>query len=242
MDRKEVEAIGDIVTKAVLERFPKASVVIMGSYRRGKSTCGDIDLLITHPDYVESTPIGALGELADRLRQRGHIAYHLTHLTGMREEESSQSSTSQVQVPPLEPGPNPRSSSYMGVFYSPTCGKKRRRIDIKFYPYQERVFASLYFTGNGWFNRSMRQWSRRKHFMSLNDHGFFSLQNQRGKKHEERLSIEAETERQVFDRLGLVYREPTERDCFDDVVPLDGRFMEMDRSDAFRSSSEKWID
>jgi DNA polymerase lambda len=199
MDRKEVEAIGDIVTKAVLERFPKASVMIMGSYRGGKSTCGDIDLLIMHPDYVESTPIGALGELADRLRQRGHIAYHLTHLTGMRDEESSQSSTGQVPVPPLEPGPNPRSSSYMGVFHSPTCGKKRRRIDIKFYPYRERVFASLYFTGNGWFNRRMRQWSRRRHFMSLNDHGFFSLQSQRAKKHEDRLSIEAEMERQVFD-------------------------------------------
>lgn len=235
MERTEVEEIGNIVTKAVHERFPTANVMIMGSYRRGKSTCGDIDLLITHPDYMETTPLGALGELVDRLRQRGHMAYHLTQLTGMREEDSSQSSASQ-QVPPPEPGPYPHSSSYMGVFYSPTAGKKKRRIDIKFYPYRERVFASLYFTGNGWFNRSMRQWSRRAKKMSLNDHGFFSIE-QDGK----RLPIEAETERQVFDLLGLVYKEPTERDCFDAVIPIEGGSIEMSRSDLV-PSNEKWID
>jgi DNA polymerase/3'-5' exonuclease PolX len=236
MERTEVEEIGNIVAKAVHERFPSANVMIMGSYRRGKSTCGDIDLLITHPGYMEATPLGALGELVDRLRQRGHIAYHLTHLTGMREEESSQSSASQ-QVPPPEPGPYPHSSSYMGVFYSPTAGKKRRRIDIKFYPYRERAFASLYFTGNGWFNRSMRQWSKRAKQMTLNDHGFFSIQRQ-----EKRLPIEADTERQVFDILGLVYKEPTERDCFDAVIPIEGGSIEMSRSDLFPTSNEKWID
>ena len=38
---------------------------------------------------------------------------------------------------------------YMGCFYSPVKPGIRRRVDIKFYPYRERAFAALYFTGNG---------------------------------------------------------------------------------------------
>ncbi len=56
MTRKEVEQIADIVKEATLERFPKANITIMGSYRRGKETCGDIDLLITEPSYSKVTP------------------------------------------------------------------------------------------------------------------------------------------------------------------------------------------
>mgnify|MGYP001221257859 CR=1 FL=1 len=46
--------------------------------------------------------------------------------------------------------------SYMGVFISPVDKEKRRRVDIKFYPYREKAFATIYFTGSGWFNRAMR--------------------------------------------------------------------------------------
>ena len=38
---------------------------------------------------------------------------------------------------------------YMGCLYSPIKPGVRRRVDIKFYPYRERAFATLYFTGNG---------------------------------------------------------------------------------------------
>ena len=57
MDRKEVEVIADIVTKAVLERYTEAKVHIMGSYRRGKNACGDIDLLITDPEMLRRHPV-----------------------------------------------------------------------------------------------------------------------------------------------------------------------------------------
>ena len=125
MTRKEVEMIADIVIKAVYERFPRAKVTIMGSYRRGKDACGDIDLLITHPDYVETTPRGALGELVDRLRQRGHIAYHLTHLEGMTYEESSQSSLSQAArrrcLPRRSPRATPPRQRTWESFIPPSC-------------------------------------------------------------------------------------------------------------------------
>merc|ERR1712113_509411 len=40
-------------------------------------------------------------------------------------------------------------SFYMGCLRSPLKPGMRRRVDIKFYPYRERAFATLYFTGNG---------------------------------------------------------------------------------------------
>jgi len=177
-DRAEVEEIAKIVKNAVHERYPEADVVIMGSYRRGKSKCGDIDLLITSPRYVKTTPRGALGELVSRLKRRGHVAYHLTpYLEGMtyggeNDSQSSHDFSQEAPPPPPESAADGRqsSASYMGVFCSPAVTGKMRRIDIKFYPYRERVFASLYFTGCGWFNRSMRRWVTREN-LSLNDHG-----------------------------------------------------------------------
>lgn len=114
----------------VRERFLFQVSVFVGPY-------GDIDLLITDSGYDKTTPRGALGELCDRLMRRGHMAYHLTHLKGMtREAEISQSSSASHQTLPSPPPAKqvyPTSQSYMGVFYSPYAGKKRRRIDIKFY-------------------------------------------------------------------------------------------------------------
>jgi DNA polymerase/3'-5' exonuclease PolX len=229
MTREEVEEIAGIVKEAVRERFPKANVTIMGSYRRGKETCGDIDLLITDPDYLKTTPRGALGELVSRLAQRGHISFHLTrHLEGMSNGTTeSQSSYDGIQCPiplPQDPGTDdgkPSSSSYMGVFCSPVVPGKMRRIDIKFYPHRERVFAAIYFVGNGWFNRSMRRWASSKNF-SLDDRGLFPVaRNQRTGPKIKSSVFYPSTERELFDHLGLVYKEPTDRNYFDDVIPLD---------------------
>ena len=38
------------VRQATLSLFKGAEVMVCGSYRRGKATCGDVDVLITHPD------------------------------------------------------------------------------------------------------------------------------------------------------------------------------------------------
>ena len=103
-------------------------------------------------------------------------------------------------------------SMYMGVFHSPVHPGKKRRVDIKFYPYRERVWASLYFTGNGYFNRSMRLWARRKYGYTLSDHGLFQHSSPDVRV------MDAMDERQVFRRLELVWKGVTERDGFDAVV------------------------
>ena len=129
------------------------------------------------------------------------------------------------------------SSSYMGVFHSPVVKGMRRRVDIKLYPYRERAFASLYFTGNGYFNRSMRLRARQLSY-SLNDHGLFEADS--------RVRVmEATDESEVFAKLGLQYKDPRERDCFDAAVPLGASShceAQMDDADYYKEESQHvWI-
>ena len=78
MHRIEVRKIGEIIANACWEKYPKAEISTMGSYRRGKEYCGDVDVLITHSKYVQTTPEGALDELEECLFNRGYISHNLT--------------------------------------------------------------------------------------------------------------------------------------------------------------------
>ena len=173
MDRDEVEMIGETVRQSVEEIFPGAQVKIMGSYRRQKATCGDIDVHITHSSYVKKNPELGLSKIVDLLWERGHLVFHLTFLPGMTSGSNVADYTKSSRHIPKTAWQLSKNagymsskghdgSSYMGVIRSPKVLGKRRRIDIKFYPWRERIFASLYFTGNGYFNRSMRLWASKK--------------------------------------------------------------------------------
>eukprot|EP00934_Nitzschia_sp_Nitz4_P000280 Nitzschia sp. Nitz4//NODE_159_length_47236_cov_74.723851//38884//41271//NITZ4_additional_000015-RA//1//CDS//3329531764//280//frame0 len=227
MPRNEVEAIGKVVSAAVHAIFSEAEVRIMGSYRRQKTFCGDVDIHITHKDFHREIPPEGLSKIVDLLWERGQLIYHLTFLKGMSTggtvEDYMQSSRhipEKVWSLSKNAGfgwatSGDKSSSYMGVIQSPIQPTKRRRVDIKFYPYRERAFAALYFTGNGYFNRSMRLWSKTKCGYTLNDHGLF-IEGTADRV------MEASEEIQIFEKLGLVYKEPNERDCFDAVEGKQG--------------------
>ena len=164
MDRAEVKQIGDIVAASVYKIYPEAEVSTMGSYRRGKPQSGDTDVLITHPGFVSTTPKNALARILKLLERDGHIASHLTSVKttsdGTLSNDSplsanldSQKDQDQLSVddeyrasttrPSLTLGDDhPGSVSWMGVFYSPLHDGKRRRVDIKWYPYREKAFVS----------------------------------------------------------------------------------------------------
>lgn len=220
MDRTEVEEIARIVCTAVKERYPSAEITIMGSYRRGKGKCGDADILISHPHYAETVPPRALGQIVDDLMTSGYISHHLTFISGMNVDkfESLPKAIAKHLTSPSQYGRSREkkdkyvSSSWMGIFHSPFCKGKHRRVDIKFYPYSVRTYAALYFTGNGHFNRSMRLWATRKFNYKLSDLGLFDKDT----NHCVMGQIPVH-EKEVFDKLNLVWKEPSERDCFDAV-------------------------
>lgn len=71
----------------------------------------------------------------------------------------------------------------------------------------------------------MRLWAKRRFNYRLNDHGLFvSGTNDRVMK--------AFKERDVFEKLQLVYKEPWERDCFDAVEPIEqNEFTELEMTE-----------
>eukprot|EP01080_Neovahlkampfia_damariscottae_P007078 gene7078-11241_t len=100
-----------------------------------------------------------------------------------------------------------KSNSYMGV-----CKIKElnRRIDIKVYPKDQYAFALLYFTGSNYFNRSMRYYAEKKGY-SLGDKSLKKFIRVSKEKVHESDGIECTNEKEIFDALGLDYKEPHER-------------------------------
>jgi DNA polymerase/3'-5' exonuclease PolX len=147
MEREEVESIGKLVIDACRDtNGTPAEATIMGSFRRGKSSSGDVDVLITMKDHPDRVPRNALPGLIENLCQQGHVAHHITQLPGIYSKEK----VSLTSSPPrkkhrFESASKPYKSckSYMGVFFSPKYPGKRRRVDIKIYPYNQKAFASL---------------------------------------------------------------------------------------------------
>jgi DNA polymerase/3'-5' exonuclease PolX len=253
MTRAEAEKILEIVSDTVHERLPTAGLALMGSYRRGRATCGDTDILITCRDYGDHVPEGLLGRFVDKLREKGHIAFHLTFIPGMKADQFE-------TLPPEDAtyladpnhygrsvektGRTKESQSYMGVFLSPNCQGMRRRIDIKFYPNTMKIFAMLYFTGNGFFNRSMRQWAQQKKGWLLSDHGLFEGDTTTRVVDGEE-AFDPQHEIDVFNKLDLIWREPDERDSFDAVKGKDGSLVDTDMSkgDLRRENdSHAWVE
>uniref|UniRef100_A0A8C8Z8R7 DNA polymerase n=1 Tax=Prolemur simus TaxID=1328070 RepID=A0A8C8Z8R7_PROSS len=188
MPREEAAEIEQTVREAARAFNPGLLCVACGSYRRGKVTCGDVDVLITHPDGRSHQ--GIFSCLLDSLRQRGFLTDDL-----VSHEENGQQ------------------QKYLGVCQLPGPGRRHRRLDIIIVPYSEFACALLYFTGSAHFNRSMRALAKTKG-MSLSEHALSTgvVRNTQGVKVGLGQVLPTPTEKDVFRLLGLPYREPAERD------------------------------
>ncbi|XP_053439728.1 DNA polymerase lambda isoform X2 [Nycticebus coucang] len=188
MPREEAAEIEQTVRKAAHAFNPGLLCVACGSFRRGKVTCGDVDVLITHPDGQSHQGIFSL--LLDTLRHQGFLTDDL-----VSQEENGQQ------------------KKYLGVCQLPGPGRRHRRLDIIIVPYSEFACALLYFTGSAHFNRSMRALAKTKG-MSLSEHALSTdvVRNTQGFKLGPGRVLPTPTEKDVFRLLGLPYREPAERD------------------------------
>jgi NAD-dependent DNA ligase len=153
---------------------------IVGSYRRGQQTSGDIDVIIT-------------GKTSDVYKKFVNDLLK----TGIILEVLSCGESKTLVIAKL-PGKN-----------------IARRIDFLYAPPDEFAFAILYFTGSKIFNTIMRQYSLDKGY-TFNEHGIYKLEN---KKKGAKVNKEFNTEKDIFDFLGLQFKTPTERQDGRSVTP-----------------------
>ena len=184
--RSEIETYEQIFKAAFSKVMSKkanenAKFEIVGSYRRGAETSGDIDVIIT----------GQTGDVykafVDELLETGVILEVLS-----------------------------RGQSKTLVISRLSLTNVARRVDFLYAPPDEFAFAILYFTGSKMFNTLMRQYALNKGY-TFNEHGIYNLTN---KKKGNKVTQPFNTEKDIFDFLGLQFKTPVERRDGRAVVPL----------------------
>ena len=119
---------------------PQFEGTIVGSYRRGAASSGDIDVLLTLPDTMSAKDQGAL----------------FLHMIELFKEID-------YIVDTLSSGP----TKFLG--YCKLEGKPVRRLDLLMIPKSEYACAILYFTGSKEFNVAFRAYALEKGY-TLNEH------------------------------------------------------------------------
>lgn len=196
MPRAEAGEIESVVAGAVRQLGDGFLVQACGSYRRGRPDCGDVDVLVTHPDG--RSHVGLLGRLVAHLERQGFLTDHLVS------SEENGAHKKYLGVCRLPPAP------VEGATSAPV--RRARRLDIIVVPYSEHACALVYFTGSEHFCRSLRHLAKRLG-MSLNEHALYEGVIRRGAvKVNPGRPVDTPDEASVFQRLGVPWRPPNERD------------------------------
>lgn len=190
--RKEVTKFEKKIKGILTKKFGDDYIMtVTGSYRRGKETCGDIDILMTNPkatttEKMEKQFDTFLPQLLETLHKKGILIDDLTSLG---------------------------SSKYMGVGRLGENGKARR-IDIRFVPYNSYYPALLYFTGSKDFNIMMRNYAIEQGYL-LSEYGLYKNPDRKKKLTSKELGSKNKlifhSEKDIFTALGMDYVPPTER-------------------------------
>jgi DNA polymerase beta len=175
----------DIVNTYLYETFSKIDNelfgIICGSYRRKKLQSSDIDVLITHPKIKTMKKL-----------ESNKINYLRETVKKLRKDKFIIDDLTDKDV----------TTKYMGF-----CKLKKGkpiRIDIRYVPYKSYYPALLYFTGSGDFNKKMRTIAENLGYL-LNEYGLFKLDG------DKRTRIKINSEKDIFDKLGMEYLEPDKR-------------------------------
>ena len=199
-----MEKIGETVQKILKKICPSATAIICGSYRRGESSSGDVDMILTDMT-LDECEVDLLDRLVQRLKTEGLITDTL-RLSTVHESKTGH-------------------NTFYGICRLNT-GHLYRRIDIKVFPRHELPFALLQWTGNDILNRSMKTYTKRRGLRLTDkaliptiwkpgDNGAY----ERGQGGFSGLSdagwvgtpIPCKTEEEVFAFLGLEYIKPEDR-------------------------------
>ena len=239
--RAEVEEIGKIIHRhAVHVRDDGIQSLIVGGYRRGKAACGDVDVIVSHPD--ESQTLNIINDIIASLENEGWVTHTL--LLSLNNSKRNQET-----LPYKSHGPGPHGAhggfdtldKALVVWQDPSWPTKEadekranetgdrlrnpnihRRVDIIIAPWRTVGSAVVGWSGGTIFQRDMRRYAKNVKGWKFDSSGIRDRVNGEvvdvegyyeydGNVGTGRASDMVQAERRVFEGLGLVYREPWER-------------------------------
>lgn len=188
--RSEMDQHDNYVRSFCTKIDPTVQFTIGGSYRRGASSSGDIDFIVTKPSCSLSTLRTIL------------LSTIIPALFASTYLQTSLATTSQDT-----------GSKWHGACTLPGT-TIWRRIDFLFVPWEEMGAALIYFTGNDIFNRSIRLLASKKG-MRLNQRGLWRdvIRGRNRERIMEGTLVEGRDERRIFEILGVSWRPPEHRIC-----------------------------
>lgn len=189
--RKEITATEKYLIKKAHAIDPELEIMICGSYRRGKKTSGDIDLILYHPKIKTKSQV--------LYPKKHHVPAYLDLFIEELEEDNFLIDTISF-----------KNMKYMG--FSQYKKYPVRRIDIRYFAYESLPSAMLYFTGPYELNTHMRKEAKKRHLL-LNEYGLY-----KDKPGEELKKIKVKSEKEIFEILGMKYLTPVEREKYSELV------------------------
>ncbi|PIA94734.1 DNA polymerase type-X family protein pol4 [Cercospora beticola] len=231
--RAEVESICKIIHRhAVKVRDSGIQSMIVGGYRRGKEACGDVDIVISHPD--EAATHNIVEDIVASLEEEGWITHTLTL-------SLNNSKRGQQTLPFRSDGGGHGFDTLdkaLVVWQDPTWPTKdadlasnpkaknpniHRRVDIIIAPWRTAGCAVVGWSGATTFERDLRRYAKNVKGWKFDSSGVrdrgsgevIDLEGYYGYGGKEGAAGRAKTleeaERRVFEGFGLEYRTPTER-------------------------------
>ncbi|XP_018566003.1 DNA polymerase beta-like [Anoplophora glabripennis] len=180
--RQEIEQIEKMIVKDLKNLDPDFKITICGSYRRGKPESGDIDTLITHPDFT-----------SDKVDKK--------HKNNMLKDIVATLEKCGLVTETLSLG----ETKFMGACKL-NSDHPMRRLDIRLIPYDQYYCCVLYFTGSDTFNKDMRIHALEKGF-TLNEYSLRPV----GVTGVPGEPVEIHSEEDIFDYIDYPYKKPEER-------------------------------
>lgn len=227
--RAEVEKIADVVLSRARQIAPGFEMVIVGSYRRGQESSGDVDIVLSHRD--ESKTKDFIEKLVLKLEKEGYVTHtlSLTDRNSRRNQnpvswkaekaagsgfDSLDKALTVWQDPVWDEGDG--NSKGDG---SETKRKKNsnphRQVDIIISPWKTVGCAVLGWSGGTTFQRDLRRYCKKERNLKFDSSGIRSRKDGLWVDFESDENGPAPdmltAERRVFEGLGLTFRPPEER-------------------------------
>ncbi|KAI0472169.1 hypothetical protein GGR56DRAFT_110429 [Xylariaceae sp. FL0804] len=217
--RAEVEQIANTILEHANGIRKGYQMVIVGGYRRGKSSSGDVDVIISHTDPAATLYL--VNDLVSSLEK----AEYITHTLLVSERNSQRGQTALGWK-----GEDRKSSGFdtldkaLVVWQDPggggggsTMPRPHRRVDIIISPWKTAGCAVMGWTGGTTFERDLRRYCKEEHGLKFDSSGV----RRRGDGGEW-VDLESDAdgrpapdmltaEKRAFAGLGLEWRPPEER-------------------------------